>query len=86
MGEVTLESQLIDIIKDEDMAEDIKLAKLDMLVRLGVKSYTRDENRTTALMLACQMGHKKIAEFLISKRADVNAKNDKGLRAIHLAS
>jgi hypothetical protein len=36
MSKITLESQLFDIIKDKEMAEHIKLAKIDMLVRLGV--------------------------------------------------
>ena len=36
MSEVTLESQLTEIIKDKEMAEHIKLAKIDMLIRLGV--------------------------------------------------
>ena len=36
MSENILEKQLIDIIKDEEMAEYLKLAKVDMLVKLGV--------------------------------------------------
>ncbi|MBE6463689.1 MAG: hypothetical protein E7005_08085, partial [Alphaproteobacteria bacterium] len=36
MSEDILEKQLFEIIKDKEMAEHIKLAKIDMLVRLGV--------------------------------------------------
>ena len=36
MSEVTLESQLFSIINDKEMPENVKLAKLDMLVTLGV--------------------------------------------------
>ena len=43
MSEVTLESQLFDIIKDKEMPEYVKLAKLDMLVTLGVDELISDE-------------------------------------------
>ena len=63
MSEVTLESQLIEIIKDEEMAENIKLAKIDMLVRLGV-----DVNAMygvkSLLKLANEVKEEKIAKFL----------------------
>jgi ankyrin repeat protein len=36
MSEITLESQLFEIIKNKELSEDIKLAKFDMLIKLGV--------------------------------------------------
>ena len=36
MSEDILEKQLFEIIKNKDLSEDIKVAKIDMLIRLGV--------------------------------------------------
>ena len=63
MSEVTLESQLIEIIKDEEMAEHIKLAKIDMLVRLGVDVNVMCGAKS-ALMFANDKNEQKIAELL----------------------
>ena len=52
MSEVTLESQLFEIIKDKEMPEHVKLAKLEMLVTLGVNIEARDEAKNTALIWA----------------------------------
>ena len=37
MSEDILEKQLFEIIRNKDLSEDIKVAKIDMLNRLGVK-------------------------------------------------
>ena len=63
MDEVTLESQLIDIIKDKDMPEHVKLAKLDMLVTLGVDVNTKN-NVKSPLFLAKECGEKAVYEFI----------------------
>ena len=63
MSEVTLESQLIEIIKDEDMAENIKLAKVDMLIRLGVDVNALYGARSS-LRFAKYNNLKKVAELL----------------------
>jgi len=68
MGEVTLESQLIEIIKDEEMAENIKLAKIDMLVRLGVDVNTL-YGAKSALKLANEVNETKIAKMLKDNEA-----------------
>ena len=63
MSKITLESQLIEIIKDEDMAENIKCAKIDMLIKLGVDVNT-SYSAKSALMLANEVKEEKIAKFL----------------------
>ena len=63
MGEVTLESQLIEIIKDEDMAEHIKLAKVDMLIKLGCNVNAMYGARSP-LRFAKDNNLEKVAELL----------------------
>ncbi len=63
MSKITLESQLFDIIKDKEMAENIKCAKIDMLVRLGV-DVNAMYGAKSALMLAKEVKEEKVAEFL----------------------
>ena len=68
MSENILEKQLFEIIKNKEMAEHIKLAKIDMLVRLGV-----DVNAMygvkSLLKLANEVKEEKIAKFLEEKGA-----------------
>lgn len=40
----------------------------------------------TPLMIAVSAGHKEIAEYLVSKGADINAVTDAGLSALHYAA
>ena len=84
MSEVTLESQIFEIIKDKDMPERIKLAKLEMLVMLGVDMKAKDECGFSALGCAAREGCKEVAEFLIEKGADVNIKNIKNFNVTPL--
>ena len=82
MSEVTLESQLIDIIKDKEMPEHVKMAKLDMLVTLGVDVNAKDDDGNTSLMAALSLGDKEIAEFLIENSANIDEKNKDGETAL----
>ena len=86
MSEITLESQLFEIIKNKELSEDIKLAKVDMLIKLGVDVNTNDMDEKTALMFASCYGHKDIVELLVSNWADVNKKDNDGLTALTRAS
>ena len=63
MSKITLESQLFEIINDKEMPEHIKLAKIDMLVRLGV-DVNAMYGAKSALMLANEVKEEKIAKFL----------------------
>ena len=63
MSEVTLESQLIEIIKDADMADHIKHAKIDMLIRLGVDVNVMYGARSP-LRFAKDNNLEKVAELL----------------------
>ena len=63
MSEITLESQLIDIIKDKEMPEHIKMAKLEMLVSLGV-DINATYKRKSALIWAKKQNSEKICEFM----------------------
>ena len=85
MSEVTLESQLIEIIENKEMAENIKLAKVDMLIRLGVDVHQKNDYGQTALMVASSEGRKEVVELLIQNGADVNVKDYKGRNAVMVA-
>ena len=86
MSEITLESQLFEIIKNKELSEDIKLAKVDMLIKLGVDVNTNDMDEKTALMFASCYGHKDIVELLVSNGADVNQKDHDRWTALMFAS
>ena len=88
MSEITLESQLFEIIENKDMSEKIKLAKLDMLVKLGVDVNAKEKSwwEKTALMKASEKGHKEVVEFLVFNGADVNAWDISGDTALMVAS
>jgi ankyrin repeat protein len=81
MSKITLESQLIEIIKDEDMAENIKCAKIDMLIKLGVKNEAKNE----ALLVACRGESEKIVEMLILNGADIGVKNSNNRSVVAIA-
>ena len=78
MSEITLESQLFEIIQNKEMPEYIKLAKVDMLVSLGVNLNIRDLNNETALMWAIDENSNGVAKFLIENGANVNVENNTG--------
>ena len=69
MSEITLEKQLIDIIKDKEMPEHIKLAKLDMLVTLGVDVNAKYRGQSV-LVLAVEQKLKKVYDFLKQNGAE----------------
>jgi ankyrin repeat protein len=68
MSEITLESQLIEIIENKEMAEHIKLAKVDMLIRLGV-DVNAMYGAKSALKLANELNETKIAKMLEDNKA-----------------
>ena len=68
MSENILEKQLFEIIKNKEMAEHIKLAKIDMLVRLGV-DVNAMYGAKSLLKLANEVKEEKIAKFLEEKGA-----------------
>ena len=58
------------------------------IVRANVESFDltlRDEKGNTALIVACQNNHKKIAALLVDHGCDLNAVNRKGLTALDTA-
>ena len=78
MSENILEKQLFEIIKDKEMAEHIKLAKIDMLVRLGVDvnamygarsplRFAKDNNLEKLVELLENNGGKNIFDEEIAK-------------------
>ena len=68
MSEITLESQLFDIIRNEKMPEHIKLAKVDMLVCLGV-DVNHLQRGFSALAIAKDKGLTTICDFLDKQKA-----------------
>ena len=85
MSEVMLEKQLIEIIKDKEMPEYIKLAKLDMLVSLGGDVNTT-YNVKSPLFIAKEQKLEKVYEFLRQNGAkeffDENKAKELGLKLI----
>jgi len=63
MSENILEKQLIDIIQNKEIPENIKLAKVDMLIKLGVDVNTLYSAKS-ALLMAKEKGLKDVALFL----------------------
>ena len=63
MSEITLESQLIDIIQNKEMPEHIKMAKLDMLVMLGVDINARYGGKS-ALLVARECGNEAVYDII----------------------
>ncbi len=63
MSEDILEKQLIEIIRNKDLSEDIKVAKIDMLIRLGADVNTMYGARSV-LNLAKYKKEEKVAKFL----------------------
>ena len=86
MSEDILVQQLFEIVKDKDMDSNIKVAKIDMLIKLGISVDCKNENGSTALMSACQIGDLEIIDFLIKKGANINSKNGKGHTALMVAA
>ena len=69
MRENILEKQLIEIIQNKEMPEHIKLAKVDMLVMLGVDVNTK-YNVKSPLFLAKENGLNGVCEYLSKKGAE----------------
>ncbi|MBE6463679.1 MAG: hypothetical protein E7005_08035 [Alphaproteobacteria bacterium] len=63
MSDDILEKQLFEIIRNKDLSEDIKVAKIDMLNKLGVKVNAMYGARSV-LNLAKYKKEEKIVEFL----------------------
>ncbi len=72
MSNFMLEEQLFEIIKNKDMNEDLKLHKIDMLIKLGCNIEVKDECRCTPLMYASRYGYVKVAEKLIDNGAKLD--------------
>ena len=68
MSENILEKQLFEIIQNKEMEEKIKLAKVDMLIKLGV-DVNALYGAKSALMLANEVNETKIAKMLKANKA-----------------
>ena len=89
MSEITLESQLFEIIENDDLESKIKEAKVDMLIRLGVDVNSKNmyDAERTPLMLVAWSGDKNLAELLIKNGALLDEKDKRfGDTALMLAS
>ena len=88
MAEDILENQLFEIIENEDMLDNIKLAKIEMLITLGVNVDAREKfNYRTALMVASWEGNKDIVKMLIDNGASLDVRDGRlGDSALTLAS
>ncbi len=79
MSDDILHLQLLDIIRNKEMSNDIKLAKIDMLIRLGVDVNAKSVKNGSALLVATAVGNLPIIEYLVSSGADVNITTITGL-------
>ncbi|MBE6463684.1 MAG: hypothetical protein E7005_08060 [Alphaproteobacteria bacterium] len=69
MSEDILEKQLIEIIRNKDLSEDIKVAKIDMLIRLGA-DVNALYGAKSLLKLANEVNEPKIAKMLEDNKAE----------------
>jgi Protein of unknown function (DUF1566)/Ankyrin repeats (3 copies) len=71
-----------------DAARAGDLAKVEALIRVhpDLVSAKDEKYGQTPLEIAAFSGHKDVAEFLLSHKADVNAKAKNGATALHLAA
>ncbi len=63
MDENILEKQLFEFIRSKDMSEEIKCAKLDMLIKLGLDVNAKSRGKS-ALIWAKENKNDKVIEFL----------------------
>lgn len=70
-------------IKESDLGE---LAGLLLAHKADVNAYTEDKEHQTALHLAINNQHISVVEILLQNKADVHAKNAKGLMAMGLSA
>lgn len=64
--------------------KDNNFRRLKELIDVGVDVNIRNEHGdTTPLIVAAANGAKHCMEFLLARGADVNAKNDRGITALH---
>lgn len=70
-------------IQEADLSE---LANLLLTHQADVNAYTEDKEQQTALHLAINNQHLGVVEVLLQNKADVHAKNAKGLMAMSLSA
>ncbi|ETL27115.1 hypothetical protein F441_19824 [Phytophthora nicotianae CJ01A1] len=64
-------------------ARNNNLEGLELALDQGVDVNTRDNHGNTLFILACQQGNKRLAKFLLRRRADMNLQNLNGNTALH---
>jgi ankyrin repeat protein len=65
-----------------EVVKELIASKANVNVKFKRTLY-REPDTLTPLMLAAYRGHYKAAEYLINAKADVSAKSDKGITALH---
>ena len=75
MSEDILEKQLFEIIRNKDLSEDIKLAKIDMLIRLGADVKLKDTGGRNAIMHAENEEIRKAIIDAVKKRNEKTGEN-----------
>ena len=77
--------QLVAAVRDGDAGLAIKLLKLSAGCEEVIKD-TIDHNRNTLLHIASASGDSRLVLALVSRGADVNARNSFGMTALHCAA
>lgn len=76
---------IFNIIKNDELPEDIKLKQIIFLLEHGLNINIRDQKGTTPLMKALQNNNSQIAQYLISKNCDLKIINFKMKSALNYA-
>ncbi|KAE9324708.1 hypothetical protein PF008_g17049 [Phytophthora fragariae] len=64
-------------------ARNNNLEGLELALDQGVDVNTRDNHGNSLFILVCQQGNKRLAKFLLRRRADMNLQNLNGNTALH---
>ncbi|WP_410542233.1 FxSxx-COOH system tetratricopeptide repeat protein [Wolbachia endosymbiont of Tetranychus urticae] len=86
-NQITLEEELMNLLRSNLDTEDKKLEKINVLIQRGVNINFQDYNRSndTPLHIAVRRQELKVIRLLIENKADINVKNGRGRTPLDIA-